>query len=129
MPLPTTTIPLSKQGTPKVWFDFDFLNNVDNLNMALLVFFALQTEKIIPILLHIRNHVHRLATQFGKSVFRICHGIPQGMHLSAILCEIYYNSLDLKHFHDFRQTKKGEIFVRYCDDYLFITPEKDRAEM
>ncbi|KAK3927043.1 Telomerase reverse transcriptase [Frankliniella fusca] len=88
-----------------------------------------KTEKIIPILLHIRNHVHRLATQFGKSVFRISHGIPQGMHLSAILCEIYYNALDLKHFHAFRKVKEGEIFLRYCDDYLFLTPDKERAEM
>lgn len=104
MSVPTSSaVPLKKLGPPK-------------------------TENIRNILLHIRNHVHRLATGFGKAVFRICHGIPQGMHLSAILCEIYYNSLDIKHFQPFRQTKEGEIFVRYCDDYLFLTPDKERAE-
>lgn len=91
------------------------------------VYFA-QIVNTLPMLMHIRDHVHRLGTTIGKERFKICHGIPQGMHLSAMLCEIYYNTLDREHLQNFLKTAPDEVYLRYCDDYLFLTPNKARAK-
>lgn len=50
------------------------------------------------------------------------------MHLSGVLSEMYYTSLDYKYLQSYQQTRDDEIFVRYCDDYLFVTPCKERAQ-
>ena len=72
--------------------------------------------------------MHRLGIGIGKHFFRISSGIPQGMHLSGVLSELYYYYVDSINLRDFQQTKDDELYVRYCDDYLFITSSKERAQ-
>lgn len=88
----------------------------------------IKDAKIEPVLRHIRDYIAFLGTSISGQVYRIRHGIPQGMHLSSALCELYYSSLDSKHLKEFQETEKDEVFIRYCDDYLFLTPHKERAE-
>lgn len=83
---------------------------------------------IQPIFHYILSRINHLGTVIGRTTYCISHGIPQGMDLSSILCEIYYSMLDREHLASFQQTGNNELFLRYCDDYLFLSPSKERTE-
>lgn len=87
-----------------------------------------QNTDILPIIRHIQEFIAFLGTRIGGQVYRFRHGLPQGMHLSAALCELFYSFIDSKYFSEFQETGTDEVFLRYCDDYLFLTPCKERAE-
>ncbi|XP_048848450.1 telomerase reverse transcriptase isoform X2 [Brienomyrus brachyistius] len=65
--------------------------------------------------------------QFGKKMFRQCHGIPQGSVVSALLCCLCYGHMENSLFHDI--TDGGGCLLRLVDDFLLITPEFGKAQM
>lgn len=52
-------------------------------------------------------------------------GVPQGLRLSSIFSEIYYQDMFNKLFSEFRD---NGLLCRYVDDILYITKEKNYAE-
>ncbi|XP_011141375.2 telomerase reverse transcriptase-like [Harpegnathos saltator] len=61
---------------------------------------------------------------YGK-VYSIKTGVPQGLRLSPIFSDIYYQNM----FNNlFVQFKNSGVLCRYVDDILYVTKEKNYAE-
>jgi telomerase reverse transcriptase len=80
-----------------------------------------QKEKILELLNeHICNHVVKI----GRNYYKQTSGIPQGSVVSSLLCSLYYGQLEKLKLAGI--VDKG-CLIRYIDDFLFITNDKQRA--
>jgi hypothetical protein len=64
------------------------------------------------------------STVLQKKVYRQCIGLPQGSTLSPVLCAIFFAIKDKQIPFT---NEQNELFLRYVDDFLFITPTIQRA--
>ncbi|XP_015121559.1 telomerase reverse transcriptase [Diachasma alloeum] len=61
----------------------------------------------------------------GNTGYRLNRGVGQGLSLSSILANIYYGTMEMEEFQEFRQ---DGWLVRYVDDFLYVTDNKESAE-
>ncbi|XP_067004681.2 telomerase reverse transcriptase [Anabrus simplex] len=66
---------------------------------------------------HFNMHGHHI---------RLARGLSQGTKFSAILCKLYLTDMDSKYLSEFNTA--NDVLLRSIDDYLYITPDKERAE-
>lgn len=60
--------------------------------------------------------------RLGSCTYEWRRGLVQGMRFSPILCEIFYNNSDIQNLSEFSKISyEISLFVRFVDDYLFIT--------
>ncbi|BES96100.1 Hypothetical protein NTJ_08910 [Nesidiocoris tenuis] len=59
-----------------------------------------------------------------QTVYLQAKGLPQGCHLSPILCELYLSDMDSRVF----STSGDTALIRAVDDYLFITTDASQTE-
>ncbi|XP_011306375.1 telomerase reverse transcriptase [Fopius arisanus] len=61
----------------------------------------------------------------GSNAYRLKRGVGQGIITSPILANIYYGSMESEIFQDF---KKNGNLIRYVDDFLYVTNDKESAK-
>ena len=70
-------------------------------------------------------HLDVMGTTYVK-----VRGIPQGWNLSSLLCNIFYGDLESKNLQEFMKPKDNTfitLLMRFMDDYLFVSTEKNEA--
>lgn len=66
-----------------------------------------------------------LQVRLRDNYFKLKQGIGQGLSLSAVLSEIYYNDMEVQELKKFKNS--GSLY-RYVDDFLYLTDDKEMAE-
>ena len=62
--------------------------------------------------------------QMGQRHYLQCTGISQGSVVSTLLASIYLSHLEATHL----SVLSDELLIRMMDDYLFLTPDRTRAQ-
>ncbi|KAM5471139.1 Telomerase reverse transcriptase [Microsporum audouinii] len=73
---------------------------------------------------HVRNNLIKI----GKRYYRQKRGIPQGSVISSILCSFFYGEHELERLAFLRDPGTHALLMRYVDDYLLITTDRQLAE-
>ncbi|XP_076339988.1 telomerase reverse transcriptase-like isoform X2 [Tachypleus tridentatus] len=71
-------------------------------------------------------YVNNCFIKAGKCYYHLRKGISQGGALSSILCNFYLAELEKQYIHSSINTEE-DLLMRMVDDYLFITPDLERA--
>lgn len=97
----------------------------------------------------VKKYISNFIFKNNKRVYKLTEGISQGIFLifsnlkdlnvyvsklktvsggalSSILCNFYFGELDLTYLTEFSEDKMG-FLTRNCDDYLYITLDRDHA--
>lgn len=84
------------------------------------------------------KHVYKLTEGISQGTFLIFSNLKNlniyistfktvsGGALSSVLCNFYFGELDLSYLTEFSEDKMG-FLTRNCDDYLYVTLDRDRA--
>ncbi|KAJ3387292.1 hypothetical protein HDU80_000192 [Chytriomyces hyalinus] len=70
---------------------------------------------------HICNNLVKMGMKFYKQV----RGIPQGSVLSTLLCSLYLSHMEKSKLKNIMSC--NDLLLRLVDDFLFITPSKEKA--
>ncbi|KAJ3251667.1 hypothetical protein HDU77_005722 [Chytriomyces hyalinus] len=70
---------------------------------------------------HICNNLVKMGMKFYKQV----RGIPQGSVLSTLLCSLYLSHMEKSKIKNIMSC--NDLLLRLVDDFLFITPSKEKA--
>lgn len=73
----------------------------------------------------IGSHIQENLVKIGKKYYRQKSGIPQGSVISSMLCNYFYADLEKKEL-QFLQVEDC-LLLRLIDDFLLITPDKNKA--
>jgi telomerase reverse transcriptase len=73
----------------------------------------------------LEEHVSQNIVKVGKRFYRQKRGIPQGSVVSSFLCNYFYADLEAEHLHFLNGA--DSILLRFMDDFLFITQDKEKA--
>ncbi|XP_074095029.1 uncharacterized protein LOC141524826 isoform X1 [Cotesia typhae] len=73
----------------------------------------------------IKDEVLNKMVRLRSNYFKLKQGIGQGLSLSAVLSEIYYNNMEVQELKKFKNL--GSLY-RYVDDFLYLTDNKEVAE-
>ena len=71
---------------------------------------------------HIANHIVKV----GNHSYRQTVGIPQGSIISTILCSFFYGELERREWKHL--ITEESTLIRYVDDFLFITTDREAAK-
>lgn len=74
----------------------------------------------------LKEHIMENLIKINNQIFRQSTGIPQGSVLSTILCSFFYGMLERNEM-KFVQESKSSLLLRFIDDFLFITTDRDEA--
>ncbi|XP_067126715.1 telomerase reverse transcriptase-like [Centruroides vittatus] len=99
-------------------------------NIRNAVFINLGTEEYLDlntIFRDIKIYVTNCIVKIGKIYYRLNKGISQGGSLSMMLCNLYLAALEKECLSEFGKNSE-ELLMRFVDDFIFITPFKDRAD-
>ncbi|XP_023241572.1 telomerase reverse transcriptase-like, partial [Centruroides sculpturatus] len=99
-------------------------------NIRNAVFINLGTEEYLDlnnIIRIIKIYVTNCIVKIGKIYYRLNKGISQGGSLSMMLCNLYLAALEKECLSEFGKNSE-ELLMRFVDDFIFITPFKDRAD-
>ncbi|XP_044576276.1 telomerase reverse transcriptase-like [Cotesia glomerata] len=73
----------------------------------------------------IKDEVLNKLVRLRSKYFKLKQGIGQGLPLSAVLSEIYYNDMEVQELQKFKNL--GSLY-RYVDDFLYLTDNREAAE-
>ena len=65
-----------------------------------------------------------MSHQIGQRHYLQCTGVSQGSVVSTLLASIYLAHLEAAHL----SVLSDELLIRMMDDYLFLTPDRTRAQ-
>ena len=82
--------------------------------------YRIERKKILNM---IKEHVTRNIVKVNGRFYQQWVGVPQGFHLSTLLCSFFYADLDQKCLHYFRNDPSS-LLMRFIDDLLFITTDR-----
>jgi telomerase reverse transcriptase len=75
----------------------------------------------------LKQHIFEHTIKIGRKYYRQKVGIPQGSILSTILCSLYYGHIEKEKL-DSITNNPSSMLIRYIDDFLFVSTEKNRVK-
>jgi hypothetical protein len=66
--------------------------------------------------------------KFNKVFYKQVHGIPQGLPISSFLCNLYFHNIEKELSLAVKGDPSLNLFMRFMDDYLFITDNVCNSE-
>ncbi|MDS9998525.1 reverse transcriptase domain-containing protein [Bacillus atrophaeus] len=99
----------------------NFYDNINHSNLDKKLSKKIRTPLVKNLILNaIRTPTVSKNHSKEDSLYSNCVGVPQGLSISNVLAEVYFQDMDKKY-----KTKKRLRYYRYVDDILILCNEKD----